>query len=49
MISGIFNVLATFILCYFYGLYGAAIAFLLTAIVLYALRRNAVKRKELVL
>jgi O-antigen/teichoic acid export membrane protein len=49
MISGIFNVLATFILCYFYGLYGAAIAFLLTAIVLYALRRNAVKRKELLL
>jgi O-antigen/teichoic acid export membrane protein len=49
MISGIFNVLATFSLCYYYGLYGAATAFLLTAILMYALRRKAVNRKGYVL
>jgi len=46
IISGVFNLLSTYGLCYYYGLYGAATAFLLTAMVMYALRRQAVNRKE---
>jgi len=45
VISGIFNVMITYVLCHFYGLYGAAVAFLLTAILMFFLRRKAAINK----
>ncbi|WP_170152831.1 lipopolysaccharide biosynthesis protein [Ulvibacter antarcticus] len=45
VISGIINVVITYGLCKFYGLYGAAGAFLITAVLMYLLRRNAAKNK----
>lgn len=47
VISGVINIIATWILTYFYGLYGAAAAFLLTAIVIYLLRKKAVPKQTL--
>jgi len=45
IVSGIVNVVITYGLCKFYGLYGAAGAFLITAILMYFLRKNATSRK----
>ena len=45
IISGIINIIATWILTYYYGLYGAASAFLVTAIVIFILRRKAAPKQ----
>lgn len=45
LISSVINILATFVFSYFFGLMGAGIAFLITGIVIFVLRKVAVKKK----
>jgi O-antigen/teichoic acid export membrane protein len=46
MISGIVNIISTLVLCKFYGLYGAGAAFIITAGMMYYLRRAAATKME---
>lgn len=45
LISSVINILATFALSYFFGIIGAGIAFLITGIIIFVLRKRAVKKK----
>lgn len=45
LISSIINVLTTFLFSYLFGIIGAGIAFLITGIVIFLLRKHAVKKK----
>ncbi len=47
LISGTVNVAATFLMCRFFGLYGAGVAFAVTGITMYFLRKKSVNREEL--
>lgn len=47
IVSGIINVVSTYLLCTYFGLYGAGIAFLITGTAMYLLRKNAINKKEL--
>ena len=46
MISGLVNIVSTLVLCHFYGLYGAGAAFIITAGMLYYLRRKEALKME---
>jgi O-antigen/teichoic acid export membrane protein len=45
LVSSMANLVATYALCYFFGIIGAGIAFLLTGILIFALRKRAVTVK----
>jgi O-antigen/teichoic acid export membrane protein len=45
LVSSAINIAATFVFSYFFGIIGAGIAFLITGIVIFALRKRAVKKK----
>jgi len=45
LISSVINILTTFVFSYFFGIMGAGIAFLITGIVIFVLRKRAVKKK----
>ncbi|HET8810833.1 MAG TPA: polysaccharide biosynthesis C-terminal domain-containing protein [Flavobacteriaceae bacterium] len=47
IIAGIINVVSTYFLCTYFGLYGAGIAFLITGISMFWLRKGSIKKKEL--
>lgn len=45
LISSVINVISTFLLSYLFGIIGAGIAFLITGITIFVLRKRAVKKK----
>lgn len=45
LISSVINIIVTFAGSYYFGIMGAGIAFLMTGIIIFALRKRAVKRK----
>ena len=45
LISSVINVVSTFLFSYLFGIIGAGIAFLITGIIIFALRKRAVKKK----
>ncbi len=45
LISSAINIMATFAFSYFFGIIGAGIAFLITGIIIFVLRKRAVKKK----
>jgi len=45
LISSVINVVSTFMFSYLFGIIGAGIAFLITGIIIFALRKRAVKKK----
>lgn len=45
LISSVINVASTFLFSYLFGIIGAGIAFLITGIIIFALRKRAVKKK----
>lgn len=45
IVSSVINILTTFVFSYFFGIIGAGIAFLITGIVIFVLRKGAVKKK----
>lgn len=45
LISSIINILVTFAFSYYFGIIGAGIAFLITGIIIFVLRKRAVKKK----